>query len=590
MKKEKLLFLKNRSIKEKIMWYLIIIFIILLLSFALVSGVTITRYSKNTISMNARQAFLQAETIMESHIENVISTSDMLYYDQRVQNTLKESGKKLGFREDYDKLLQLDSLLNSLRGMQNIYRICLYVPDNLSFAEQNYNYFNFESFRETAAFACLKERKNTLYCGEAEAIPNDNFSPEGIQAFPLYRTVYDLNDVGSIIGVIKIYIQTGVFQSLIDAADITQGGIVYIQDTEGNIVLTSNGKIKDRITGDNFEVDREFTNEYREVSGRKYMISCKDIDGTNWKLIMAIPYSEILKPSFQLIRNIIVLMLVIGTVAGVFCYALAVSVSARLLNLNKSIQEICKGKFELNLENEYQDEIGCLYRSYNYMIERIDGLMNEKFLLGKELRNAEFKVLQAQINPHFLYNALELISWKGVEADSSEVTDIAQTLARFYRIGLNQGNDIIPLRKELEHVATYVKLQNYRFDNRIHLEIEIESGSGDCRIPKLTLQPIVENAIIHGILNRKDKEAGCIWIKSYIEDESVRIVVRDNGTGMTSREIQEALSLPEEHEEKGYGIWNIQQRIKLYYGLDYGITFESEKQKGTVVVVSIPKT
>jgi two-component system sensor histidine kinase YesM len=221
------------------------------------------------------------------------------------------------------------------------------------------------------------------------------------------------------------------------------------------------------------------------------------------------------------------------------------------------------------------------------MLARMEGLLDDKFKLGREMKNLEVKALQAQINPHFLYNTLDLINWMSIRNNVPEISGLVEALGRFYKLSLSRGEDIVSIGNEIEHVKTYVKIQNMRFNNNINLEINFPEELLGYSIVKIVLQPIVENAILHGILE-KDDEKGTIQIEGFLENNTIRINVKDDGIGMNDSRIREILSGESTLEPHGYGVHNINERLRLNYGNEYGLTFVSEEGKYTIATVRIP--
>ena len=223
------------------------------------------------------------------------------------------------------------------------------------------------------------------------------------------------------------------------------------------------------------------------------------------------------------------------------------------------------------------------------MTLRMEEMIDEKYRMGKEVKNAELKALQAQINPHFLYNSLDLVNCLAIQHNVPEIADMINSLVEFYKLSLNRGQEILSLYDELRHVQTYVRIQNMRFEKKIRLEIIEEPWMKKYAILKIILQPLVENSIMHGILEKEDSR-GEIKISSALKDNKIYITIEDDGVGMSQNQIENLLKETNEvrHRGSGYGVKNINERIKLYYGADYGLVFESRENKGTTVTVSIP--
>ena len=240
------------------------------------------------------------------------------------------------------------------------------------------------------------------------------------------------------------------------------------------------------------------------------------------------------------------------------------------------------------------DEITELGISFNIMIGRIRELLNAKIREQENLKKAELKALQAQINPHFLYNTLDTIVWMAESNNTDQVIDIVRALSSFFRIALSKGKDWISLQQEIEHVRSYLTIQKMRYRDILNYEIDVDEALLDSTVLKLTLQPLVENALYHGIKTKRN--GGTIIVRARgIADDKVLLEVQDDGVGFTPyklAQIQDLLAQDSDEvtlsEEGGFGLENVHKRIQLYYGREYGLAIESHYRSGTQVSIIIP--
>ncbi|MBI9049485.1 MAG: sensor histidine kinase [Anaerolineaceae bacterium] len=239
------------------------------------------------------------------------------------------------------------------------------------------------------------------------------------------------------------------------------------------------------------------------------------------------------------------------------------------------------------------DEITELGMSFNIMISKIRELVDETVHKQDELKKAEMRALQAQINPHFLYNTLDTIIWLSEANKKDTAVDVVRSLSSFFRVSLSKGCDWVLINKELEHVSSYLAIQKVRYRDILEYRTEIDDSILDGIILKLTLQPLVENALYHGIKNKRT--GGTIIVRGIREDEeTIRFEVEDNGIGIPKeRLLQIATAMQsgnytDEIGENGYGIFNVDKRVKLFYGEQYGVTIDSEFNQGTLVKVHLP--
>lgn len=267
-------------------------------------------------------------------------------------------------------------------------------------------------------------------------------------------------------------------------------------------------------------------------------------------------------------------------------------------NVIVPIQKLCKqtnrvaeGDFTVNTNVQADDEIAVLTESFNDMTKEIGVLVEDIKKQQIDLRNTEIKLLQAQINPHFLYNTLDAIVWLAEEKKTDEVVSMVTSLSEFFRTTLSAGRDFITVKEEESHIESYLQIQRFRYEDIMEYEIDICPEIYDFLIPKLTLQPLVENALYHGIKNKRGK--GKIKITGKKEGDKIIFHVMDNGRGMdesTLRKLRETLNNDDnkiDRKDSGFGLVNVNQRIRQYYGKEDGLSFESEENKGTIASVII---
>ena len=239
-------------------------------------------------------------------------------------------------------------------------------------------------------------------------------------------------------------------------------------------------------------------------------------------------------------------------------------------------------------------EIDELSENFNDKIIRIKELIENIKTEQKNKKNTELWLLQSQINPHFLYNTLDTVVWMAEAGDSKKVVDMITALSSFLRIGLNNGKRFISIREEIRHIESYLKIQKFRYEDILEYSIEIEDNLFDIRILKLLLQPIVENALYHGI--KYKRSGGKISIKGYREEKNIILQVKDNGIGMDSTRLEKLRNTVNikfvdavvKSSGESFGLYNVAERIRLYYGSEYGLNIESKENIGTTVSIILP--
>lgn len=280
--------------------------------------------------------------------------------------------------------------------------------------------------------------------------------------------------------------------------------------------------------------------------------------------------------------------------AGVFAVA---SVASRVMarSVSKPIEELCrttelvaKGDFDTRAEGTAGDEISVLTKSFNSMVGQIGVLVENIKEEQHNLRDTELKLLQAQINPHFLYNTLDTIIWLAEDKQTEQVVSMVGSLSEFFRTTLSEGRDVITIKEEEAHIRSYLEIQQFRYRDILEYEIAIPETVYHNTIMKLTIQPLVENALYHGIKNKRGK--GMIRVTARKTEDVITIDVIDNGIGMKAEELDSICSklTGQQHKEGGFGLANVHERIQLNYGERFGLSFTSEYGAGTTATVTIP--
>ena len=283
----------------------------------------------------------------------------------------------------------------------------------------------------------------------------------------------------------------------------------------------------------------------------------------------------------------------VGLVLQISCCLLLITVLGRIFSnyiskplemLTTEIRSVDEEKMEVGITSQRKDEIGILIRSYGHMMQRIQELIQENYETKIAQKEFEMKALQAQINPHFLYNSLSMINWKAIEAGESEISKITLALSSFYRTTLNKGKTMNTIRNAVDNIKAYLSLQLYMHDNNFQVHYKIDPDTEGYYIPLLIFQPFVENALEHGLDLKEDGDRQ-LWITISQDEKEILIQIRDNGIGMDAETIQHIL----EYDTKGYGVKNVNDRMKLHYGEEYKIKVESIQGVGTNVLLRFPK-
>lgn len=322
------------------------------------------------------------------------------------------------------------------------------------------------------------------------------------------------------------------------------------------------------------------------IDGKRYLVTASVIPTLDWLMIGLTPVNELTKAGKAMTQIIYVVGIIAALISTFFSLRVSHSVTKPLIYLTDTMKKFGKGDLSVRVPVLYEDEIGILSEEFNKMSEQIRQLVDQVYREQRAKRKSELAALQAQINPHFLYNTLNSVSSLIKMNCPDEAFIMIQAIGTFYRTSLSDGKTLIPLEQEITNIENYIKIQKVRYGNKIEYEIDIENEILQEWIVKLTLQPLVENSIYHGIKEMRGK--GIIRIKGWKEKNKVFIQVSDNGLGIPEEKLEELFS--KDYREKGsaFGLFNIQQRLQIYFGKEYGLTVESKLSQGTKATVCIP--
>ena len=355
---------------------------------------------------------------------------------------------------------------------------------------------------------------------------------------------------------------------------------LYITDQDGKLVFEES-----RFSGKNQNYDLTYSEflEQRDRGSTDYIILCEQSNTTGWTVWLYQPVGlagEAMRP-IGVMAGVTILICIFAAVLAYF--NTSGMVSSRIERLTHFMQEVQEGSMDMQMESDDRDEIGMLYRGFGSMMKRIRTLINEVYLSKITQKEAELKALQAQINPHFLYNTLSLINWKALAAGEEDISRMTLALSTFYRTALNRGRNVLQVETELSNTRAYLEIQSMLHDGDFDYEIEAQTEILQCESLNLILQPLVENAIHHGIEEKTDGR-GKITVRGWKEDNCVWFMVEDNGVGMEQEVADKILTM----ESKGYGVRNVDERIRLCYGEKYAMKVESVVGKGTKMTIHFP--
>ena len=334
------------------------------------------------------------------------------------------------------------------------------------------------------------------------------------------------------------------------------------------------------------ECDNYLVKTYEDA---KWVIEKQQIGYTGWKIIVVNSLANIRAENLSIYYMAWLMLFLVGIALIVLDILLFRNITDPVYQLMRTMKEFGKGNYQVKASEDGIGELKVLSEQFNHMADRLQKQMDEIRENETEKRKMEKKLLQSQINPHFLYNTLDSIIWMIQSGEYKGAEQMVSLLAKFFRTSLSQGKDMIPLEKELEHATSYLAIQNIRFKDKFEFCVHADQALLKYLCPKLSIQPLLENAIYHGMEGKF--EDGEIHINVYEKENVIHIEVVDNGLGMTEEKIDYIMNnkVVSSKRGSGIGVRNVSERIKLIYGEEYGISITSELDEGTTATITIPK-
>ncbi|WP_438445105.1 sensor histidine kinase [Gorillibacterium sp. sgz5001074] len=450
---------------------------------------------------------------------------------------------------------------------------------------------DFPAYQQPWFQQALEDYKRPILIGTYK-IPNANHPDRPYYVFGVARGIYKL-ETGETIGVILINGSFDRLLKMLDNMKIVENEQVLLLDHDNRILADHDlGRIGERLDlqlGNELVAGNKELSKKIEINGVRYLLRMDTSAQTGWKIVSMLPLEELYKNITRLTMTTTVITLSLVGVSFIFAFVFSRSIVRPVQNLVKLMRIGETGVFEKQFVIEREDEIGQLARSFNKMSARIRTLINDIYVEKVVQKELELQMLKNQINPHFLYNTLESIRMVAEARKAEDIAEMAYSLGKILRYGISLNRDVVKVREEVEHLEQYVMLQKVRFDELFEIQLEIDEAILDHYMLKLILQPIVENAIYHGLSMRRSE--GLIQVRGYSDDNrSLLFEVSDNGCGMDPEKVDGMNAAFRDVNSKmaGIGLYNVNKRIQLYYGSPYGLTIVSTPGAGTTVLVRMP--
>lgn len=591
------LYKKNKSLQLRMIFLYSLLIIIFVLLIGSVSILTFSNIIEKTTINYTFQIISQVNSNIGFYFEEMEQIANIANYHYDIQKRLKQQNwdDSTMFYSTHQISDFLDDMANMREDIEAILVFAndgsVIVNNHAGTLNKNYN-FKRQSWYKKAIQArgssvTIKPHKQSYISDSSNLV------------FSLSRSINNF-DSDEQIGIILIDLNLEALSSICSNVELGEEGYIMIIDNESNVIYHPDYSymyrswdemyLKEIFKSDDLLIQYALENESgsfkKVIDGETKLVLYDTMPSTGWTILGIVPQSFMAQQQEQISLFIGLLGILCICAAILITFFLSSHIFKPITKLRDKMALAEQGDLNVSATTAKFNEISALNSSFNRMISRIKTLMTKVVEEEQEKRKAELKALQAQINPHFLYNTLDSIIWMA-ESNRKEVVIMADSLAKLFRLSLSKGRQFITIGEEIEHVRNYLIIQSMRYVDKFNYVIDVDEELLNLQSLKLILQPIVENAIYHGIKNKRQK--GNILIKGRLFFGDVILQVMDDGIGMNNAELKNILTGNSKNKGfNGVGVRNVNERIKLYYGKQYGIEFVSEKDIGTVVGIWFP--
>lgn len=578
--------IRKLKLKNKILISYIPIVLILVTVFFVYNKRIVNSYIEKQLMYSSKNSSDRTIDFIEQKIVGLSSVMSFIIADPAVEEAIFSDYSTLDYYEQYNLVCRLEQNFIETIEKNDLDSIKIFLPDEFEF--RNVEYIgSFSDVEKSDWYKRMIADKKALMCTKETLSDGKSYISVG-------RLVSEKNNFTKHRAAVKIYISEDKIKSILGKNAVSDKGVSYILNEYGEVVSSSDYALLDEYRTNEavFKTALESQQWVHTNEGGKRFCMVRKIDYPSWYFVNVISDSLLTDELGHLNRIMALNMIVAMIMAYALAYFISRSVNKRIIRLNTSIERASNGKFapiKLNaVAKDTSDEIDVLSENYNKMIKELENAMKQQYENGKIIKNAELKVLYEQINPHFLYNVLDLINWMAINNETKNISSTVAKLANYYKLTLNKGNEIISISNELEHVRLYFEIQKIRFENMEQIVVDVPAELLECRILKTIFQPLLENFIKHG-MKEDDDFKGIFSIKAKSDKDDIIFTVSDNGDGI-EKSVLAAVEdgTFESKSGSGFGLRSINERLKLFYGDGYGLSF-GDCTNGAVIYVKIPR-
>ena len=569
--------MRNKKISIRILFPVVMsasITVCIISCILLFSGFFSTYFQEAAIEKIGKQKSFLAQSL-ETQIANINDLIHKIYY-QNIKKYDVDSGQ---FAEELEKQILLEE--------KSLYGLALYDINGESIWHSELMREE-DDAKEKSWFIQAKDNIETIHYGRRKLV----LAQECSYVFEISRYVEYIKDGNMKSGILLMEYYTDSVDEILSHYRNQKSAYCYLLDSQKNLIyhpfdkeiasgLYQEKTVESALNCKNYRIEK--------ADGQQWIIEDQQIGYTGWNMVVVNSMASLVKESHNIHYLIWFILLLIGVILIFLDTLVFHNFTSPVYRLLQIMETFGKGNYNVRAQEEGIGELKNVSIYFNIMADKLQEQMEEIRRNEREKQKMEKKLLQSQINPHFLYNTLDSIIWMIRSEEYDGAGEMVSLLAKFFRTSLSQGKDMIPLEKELEHATSYLAIQNIRFKDKFEFHVDADQELLKYFCPKLSIQPLLENAIYHGMEGMY--EDGEIEIRVYEKDGDIKIDVSDNGPGMTQEKIDYIMhnKVVSSRRGSGIGVCNVNERIQLIYGKNYGITLSSELDEGTIATITIPK-
>lgn len=567
---------------------------VLVLCAVIVATLISVRYTNSAIYENSviytQTIIRQLNQNIDSYITYMDNIASVIAKSQDAYQLLyQQIGEDEATKEGHRKRL-LEQFNTILKSREDIRNIGIVQKDGVMLINSGYQAINPDLDLSTQEWYTNAVDNYNQYCLTSSHVQHV-IKGQRPWVITLSREIHNFYGTGNSDGVVFIDLNYNAIIDLCDQNSIGDKGYVFILDQDGNIVYhPSQQQLYNELQTENIDTvmnaDSDIVVTGEGDDEKIYTLSHSETTG--WTIVGCVNMAELLKDSREANNIYVMTAIVLVAIAMILSSFIARSITLPIQKLRDSMKKVQEGDFKAaDVVIPSQNEIGSLTTSFNAMTHRIEELMEENVKEQEQKRKIELKALQSQINPHFLYNTLDSIIWMAEGKKYEDVVLMTASLARLLRQSISNEDETVLIGQEIQYVKSYLTIQKMRYKDKLEFEINVDPFINSVHIVKLVLQPIVENAIYHGLKYKESK--GLLTVTGYQKNQNAVIEITDDGVGMEEETLNHIFEKHKvNYRSNGVGVYNVQKRLCMYYGKEYGLHYESEPGHGTTVTVTIP--